>query len=304
MLDLLSLLPVVGGGAVGVAGLYGALMLLLFAYQRRLIFRPSPTVTCTPADLGLAYDVIQLPYAQDREWVQGWWIPSDRPHGPTVLYLHGNGINMGANVNAAARFHALGLSVFMIDYRGYGESSGGFPSEQRVYEDADRAWHYLTDQRQIAPEQMVLYGHSLGGAIAIELATRHPDVGGLVIESSFTSMREMVTRATVYDRLFPIDWILTQRFDSLTKVRSLTSPVIYIHGTADPVVPPDLSAVLHDATAAPAELVWIPEADHNNVAEVGGDRYRAALIQWLQSHYPGMDSLDTYSTSPASNVVC
>ncbi|HEY9815504.1 MAG TPA: alpha/beta fold hydrolase [Candidatus Obscuribacterales bacterium] len=304
MLDLLSLLPLVGGGAVGVAGLYGALMLLLFAYQRRLIFHPSPTVTRTPAELGLAYDVIQLPYAQGREWVQGWWMPSDRPQAPTVLYLHGNGINMGANVEAAARFHALGLSVFMIDYRGYGESSGGFPSEQRVYEDADRAWHYLTDQRQIAPEHMVLYGHSLGGAIAIELAARHPDAGGLVIESSFTSMREMVTRATVYDRLFPIDWILTQRFDSLTKVRSLQSPVIYIHGTADPVVPSDLSAVLYDATAAPAELVWIPGANHNNVAEVGGDRYRAALIQWLRSHYPNADRLDTYKTSPASNVVC
>jgi pimeloyl-ACP methyl ester carboxylesterase len=287
MLQQLSLLPVVGGGLVGAVGLYGLLLLALFGYQRRLMFFPSPTVTRTPADVGLTYDAQRL-LLNDREWIQTWWIPSDRPPAPTVLYLHGNGINMGANVDAAARLQALGLSVLMVDYRGYGESRGRFPSEQRIYEDADRAWQYLTEERQIDPSQILLYGHSLGGAIAIELAHRHPQAGGLIIESSFTSMREMVTRATTYDRWFPIDWILTQRFDSLTKVRSLRPPAIYIHGTDDPVVPADLSASLHRATASPAELLWIPGADHNNVAEVGRDRYRETLLHWLQARYPNV----------------
>jgi pimeloyl-ACP methyl ester carboxylesterase len=263
--------------------------IVLYAVQCRLVFVPTAEIETTPTDLGLDYETVTLPIASpsnEPQWIRGWWIPSDCPDAPTVLQLHGNGLNRGANVWQSARLHRMGLSVFAIDYRGYGDSSGPFPTETRVYEDAERAWQYLTQERQIPPNQIVLYGHSLGGAIAIELATCHPEVAGLIVQSSFTSMREMTACATVYDRLFPIDWILNQHFNSMAKVRSLKPPVLYIHGTADYLIPPRLSEALHAATRSDSQLVLIEDADHNNVGEVAGDRYFEIVVPWLQTLYP------------------
>ena len=269
--------------------LYLTACIVLYALQRRLIFVPTAEIETTPTDLGLDYETVTLPIAApagEPQWIRGWWIPSDRPDAPTVLQLHGNGLNRGANVSQSARLHRMGLSVFAIDYRGYGDSSGPFPSEQRVYEDAERAWQYLTQERQIPPSQIVLYGHSLGGAIAIELATHHPDVAGLIIKSSFTSIREMTSCATIYDRIFPIDWILNQHFNSIAKVRSLKPPVLYIHGTADYLIPHQLSESLNAATCSESQLVLIEEADHDNVGEIAGDRYFEIVVPWLQTRYP------------------
>lgn len=265
------------------AAVYLAVCLAVRLYQTRLIFFPSPHITTTPADLGLPYETVRLPIAETGEWVQGWWIPSDRPHSLTVLQLHGNSHNIGANVHQAARLRTLGLSVFSIDYRGYGESRGRFPNEARVYDDADLAWHYLTQQRHIPEQNILLYGHSLGGAIAIELASRHPNLAGLIIQSSFTSMGEMVSHATLFDRFLPMQLILTQHFDSLSKVRSLRPPVLYIHGKDDPTIPYQCSEALQAATASPSQIVLIPHADHNNVGDVAGDRYLDILEHWLNS---------------------
>jgi alpha-beta hydrolase superfamily lysophospholipase len=121
------------------------------------------------------------------ERIHVWWIAA-QPDAKVLLYLHGNGINMGAAVANAHQFHQLGFSVLLIDYRGYGRSEGSFPTETRVYQDAVTAWDYLVKQRQIQPSQIFLFGHSLGGAIAIDLAVQHPDAAGLIVESSFTSM--------------------------------------------------------------------------------------------------------------------
>ena len=202
------------------------------------------------------------------ESVHGWWIPaSETPPSPpearggarkgervlatpqsdrravasvpalnkeglegVVLYLHGNGSNVGANVEHANRFHRLGLSVFAIDYRGYGKSQGDFPSESQVYEDAQLAWDYLVKLRGVNPHQIYIYGHSLGGAIAIDLAVRHPEAAGLIVEGSFTSTRAMVDFQKGLFWLFPIDWLLTQRFDSLSKVDRLQMPVLLFTG--------------------------------------------------------------------------
>ena len=287
--SLTDRVPAIAIALLVVGGLYLLACILLYAIQRRLVFVPTPDIQYTPADVGLVYETVTLPIASPLgkpQWIRGWWMPSDRPNAPTVLQLHGNGLNRGANVRQSARLHRMGLSVFAIDYRGYGDSSGPFPNEQRVYEDAERAWQYLTQERQIPPNQIVLYGHSLGGAIAIELATHHPDAAGLIIQSSFTSMREMTTCATVYDRLFPIDWILNQHFNSIAKVRSLQPPVLYIHGTADYLIPHRLSESLHGATRSESQLVLIDGADHNDVGEVAGDRYVEMVVPWLQTLYP------------------
>jgi len=203
--------------------------------------------------------------------------------GRVVLYLHGNGSNMGANVEHANRFHRLGLSVFAIDYRGYGKSQGDFPSESQVYEDAQLAWDYLVKQRGVNPNQIYIYGHSLGGAIAIDLAVRHPEAAGVIVEGSFTSTRAMVDFQKGLFWLFPIDLLLTQRFDSLSKVDRLQMPVLFIHGTADNVVPVEMSKKLFDAAPEPKQLYIVPDGGHNNVAQIGGAEYLQIVSQFLGS---------------------
>ncbi|MEG5127075.1 alpha/beta fold hydrolase [Microcoleus sp. ARI1-B5] len=201
--------------------------------------------------------------------------------GRVVLYLHGNGSNVGANVEHANRFHGLGLSVFLIDYRGYGKSQGDFPSESRVYEDAQQAWDYLVKQRGINPNQIYIYGHSLGGAIAIDLAVRHPEAAGLIVEGSFTSVRAMVDFQKPQFWMFPIDFLLRQRFDSLSKVDRLQMPVLFIHGTADTVVPPQMGKKLFDAAPEPKQLYMVPDGGHNNAAQIGGAEYLLIVRQFL-----------------------
>lgn len=203
--------------------------------------------------------------------------------GRVVLYLHGNASNVGANVEHANRFHRLGLSVFAIDYRGYGKSQGDFPSESQVYEDAQLAWDYLVKQRGINPNQIYIYGHSLGGAIAIDLAVRHPEAAGLIVEGSFTSTRAMVDFQKGLFWMFPIDFLLTQRFDSLSKVDRLQTPVLFIHGTADSVVPAQMSKKLFDAAPEPKQLYIVPDGGHTNVAQIGGAEYLQIVSQFLGS---------------------
>jgi hypothetical protein len=156
-----------------------------------------------------------------------------------------------------------------------------------VYEDIEIIWNYLTQERQIPPERIFLYGHSLGGAIAIELAVRHPEIAGLVVEASFTSMRTMVNHLYRQFLIFPVDLLLHQRFDSLSKVRrrspsqaSLQMPVLFIHGTADRVVPAEMSEALYAAAPEPKKLLVLPDIGHNDIRELGGTQYLEA-VRWL-----------------------
>jgi uncharacterized protein len=189
---------------------------------------------------------------------------------------------MGANVEHANRFHRLGLSVFLIDYRGYGQSQGDFPTESQVYQDAQLAWDYLVKKRGINPNQIYIYGHSLGGAIAIDLAVRHPEAAGLIVEGSFTSTRAMVDFQKGLYWMFPIDLLLTQRFDSISKVDRLQIPVLFIHGTADTIVPVEMGRKLFDAAPEPKQLYIVPDAGHNNVAEFAGAEYLQKVRQFLE----------------------
>lgn len=262
------------GGFLAIA--YVCACVFLYLRQTRFIFFPSPEIETTPAQLDLEYEDVWLPVqvAQGKEErLHGWWIPAAAsPATGVLLYLHGNGVNIGANLNHAHRFHQLGFSVLLIDYRGYGHSEGGFPSESRVYQDAERAWDYLTRERGVPSKQIFLYGMSLGGAIAIELAIRHPEAAGLMVQSSFTSMREMVNYRYHF-WMFPVDLLLTEQFDSLTKVKNLQMPVLFMHGTDDADVPVEMSQQLFDRAPEPKQLFIVPTARHHNVAAVSGERY-------------------------------
>jgi fermentation-respiration switch protein FrsA (DUF1100 family) len=266
---------------VVIAIAYLAISLALYFYQNRLIFVPSPLLQNVPGDFNLRHEDVWLPVGNNpTQAIHGWWIPAEGKEVGAVLHLHGNGHNVGANLSQAIRFHWLGLSVLLIDYRGYGLSKGNFPTEASVYIDATTAWNYLTQTRQIPAEKILLFGHSLGGAIAIDLAVNHANAAGLIVQSSFTSMRAMVDRMGQF-WMFPIDLILTQRFDSIRKVPSLKLPVLYAHGTADELIPFTMSEALHAASPEPKRLILVPGADHNNVPEVGGETYLETLREFV-----------------------
>jgi fermentation-respiration switch protein FrsA (DUF1100 family) len=198
-----------------------------------------------------------------------WWIPATSIDAPTMLYFHGNDKNVGyvRDLEYASGMHGLGYNVLMIDYRGYGKSSGGKPSEVKVYEDAESAWNYLEKQRSIPPNRIFIYGHSLGGAIGIDLAIHHPEAAGIIEESSFTSMPDEA-RAMGYG-FMPTDILIHERFDSLSKIPKLKIPLLIIHGTWDKVVPYQMGQKLFDAAPQLKTIELIEGGGHEDSCIVG-----------------------------------
>jgi len=257
----------------------------LWVKQRELMFLPTRDVTRTPADVHLNYEDVRLPVGgKQPALLHGWWLQSNDADAAVVLYLHGNDANLGANVDHVAALHRIGFSVLAVDYRGYGKSEGAFPSESRMYDDAEAAWSYLVRERNVDRGQAFIYGHSLGGAVAIELALRRPEAAGVVVESAFTSMSDM---AKIGYWMFPIDWLLNQRFDSLAKLPLLRVPVLFIHGMADAEVPYAMSERLFAAAPEPKWLTLIPGAGHEDSASVGGALYTRAVLEFVQENQRG-----------------
>lgn len=254
----------------------------LDAKQREWIFRPQRDVHATPADVGLRYDDLWLAVpgaAPEGERVHGWWIPAADSRAPALLYLHGARWSLSNNLHRITRLHRMGFAVLAIDYRGFGRSDGDLPSEAQAYADAQAAWERL---RRLEPDpgRRFVYGHSLGGAVAIELATRNGDVAGLIVESSFTSIRDMVD-ALGYTQ-FSVEGVLTQRFDSLAKVPAVRAPVLFVHGTADRLVPPTMTERLYAAAPEPKRLLMIENGNHGNSSLVGFDSYLAAVRELVE----------------------
>lgn len=287
---MLKITPILALKLLAVCGAFLAIAYLaacvyLYLRQKRFIFFPQRTINQTPADLNLDYEDIWLsvePTCEQAEQLHGWWIPAASPNADVVLYLHGNGSNISANVCHAKRFHQMGLAVMLVDYRGYGCSEAISPCEDSIYHDVETVWHYLTRSRGIDPQKIFLYGHSLGTAIAIEQATRHPQFAGLILEGGFTSMRAMVDCRYRHFAIFPVGKLLTQRFDSVKKIKSLQVPVLFIHGTEDELVPARMSQELFAAANEPKQLFLVPGGHHTDVAEISGEEYLQVVSQFLE----------------------
>ncbi len=260
--------------------LYISTTILLRWRQNRLIFFPDSNLRSTPQEYNLDYQDVWIDLEQEQ--IHGWWIPAAQTTAPTVLYFHGNASNNGDLTEIAAIFHSLGLAVLLIDYRGYGKSSPTFPNETRVYQDAEAAWQYLTTQLQIRPQRIFVYGHSLGGAIALHLASKQPQMAGLIVEGTFTSMQDLANSIPLW-QIFPMDWLITQHFDSITKIKALQTPILILHGKADQTIPVSMAKQLYAAAPEPKQLVVIDQANHNNLPELGGQQYLFNLQQFVQS---------------------
>ncbi len=213
-----------------------------------------------------------------REWVHGWFLPNDR-HAPVVLLLHGTGRTIAGMVHVAAAIHRAGAAVLMIDYRGLGRSSRRAFTETTMYEDAEAAWQELR-WHQPDPALRLVYGHSLGGAIALELAARYPDVNGVVVESAPTSIAALL-RGSWVARIYPVDAILAGRFDAAAKIRRLGAPLLVIHGKRDPIVAPSMGVELYLRARGDKRLLLVDGAAHSDAATVGGAEYETAVERML-----------------------
>ena len=250
--------------------------------QREWIFRAQRDVQAMPSDYGLKYEEVWLTVPADRdgarERVYAWWIPGPDAQAPALLYLHGTRWSLSNNLFRIQRLQRMGFAVLAIDYRGFGRSDGDLPSEAYTYADAQAAWEYLRG-RAPDPHRRFVYGHSLGGAVAIELATRNDDVAGLIADSTFTSMREMAETMGYSDLV--TGPVLTQRFDSLAKITAVTAPVLFVHGSSDRFVPAAMSEKLYAAAREPKRLLLVESGNHRDAPGAAPEKFRAAVLDLL-----------------------
>ncbi|WP_199154042.1 alpha/beta fold hydrolase [Chromobacterium sp. ASV23] len=265
--------------------LYGAALLALIwigwqVAQRLVILQPSRQVSVNPKDFG-------VPYAE--EWLDApagggtragrvhvWWLPADKPNAPAVLYLHGNESTLSTDIGLMLSLRQAGFAVMAIDYRGYGESALRLPSETSVYTDARLAWARFLERTPQATRRL-LYGHSMGSAVAIDLAGHAQRLDGLVVDGAFTSAAD-VGRAWTADWL-PLPKLLRQKFLSKEKIEDLKMPQLFIHCTADEVIPVELGQRLYGLSTGPKQQLLIEGGDHDHCYQAAPERWRHALRQ-------------------------
>ena len=240
-------------------------------WQRDMIFMPSTYMKQTPAaqSLSFADEWIEAPAAGGvaSGKMHGWWLAGDTADAPAVLYLHGNADTISTNVKAIAHLRKAGFAVLAVDYRGFGASARVLPEERSAYADATAAWQRLGQLAPLARKRLV-YGHSLGGAIAVELAGKTSGIDTLVLEGTFTSVVD-VAKTTSYDWM-PLSLVVTQRFASDEKVGHLTLPKLFIHCARDEVIPQLFGERLYKLAAEPKTRLLIPGGNHNECPQAGG----------------------------------
>lgn len=260
--------------------------------ERELVFRIEPGNASWYHGLPGSVQELELKpgtFKGDQN-IHAWWWPARDARAPAILYLHGVRWNLTGQLFRIEQLHALGYSVLAIDYRGFGQSRGDLPSEASVYEDARVAWERLATL-QPDPGKRLIYGHSLGGAVAVDLAAelarqaqsenRPVPARGLILESTFTSLGDAA--AAVANTSLPVRWLMSQKFDSIDKIAAIGMPLLLVHGLDDRFVPPRFSEQLFNAALEPKTLLLVPGATHNNSMSLAGPRYRKAINALLHT---------------------
>lgn len=247
---------------LALAVLYLGTALGFYLLQDRFILFPDRDLERMPAELGLAYEDCSFRSADGVE-LHGWYVPAAGPRAwpeagrPVVLFCHGNAGNIATRLDVAAAMHGLGYDVFLFDYRGFGRSAEVRPDEAGLARDADGAWTYLTRDRGIAPERLVVYGQSLGAAVAAGLASRQR-IGALVLEGGFPSL---AAASALRFPWLPVALLLRSRYPAAEAVRRAHAPVLIAHSVEDRLVPPELGRVLFEAAREPK--AWLDlKGDH------------------------------------------
>ena len=246
--------------SLGVAtGLLAWAFVSLDTWQRHLIFHPNSYMVETPRDRSLDFSDQWIAVEDGK--IHGWWIPAASPKAPAALFFHGNAGTISSQIEQLVLLHNAGFAVLAVDYRGYGSSTAVEPSEATVYADAHAAWDRFL---QLTPGASlhVIYGHSLGGAVAIDLATRVTGVDALVVEGAFTSI--VAEAKSIFPKWWPVSWLVTQKFASDDKVGDLHMPKLFIHCVDDEVIPGAMSDELYLLSPEPKAQLIIPGGNHNN----------------------------------------
>lgn len=256
-------------------GLYALLVLAMYFGQRSLLYHPDVTMG-TPASHGIAEVVpIRLP-SSDGLTITSWFRAAGT-NKPILVYFHGNAGHVGDRGSKVRSYVDAGYGILLVGYRGYGGNPGK-PTEQGLYDDASTALDFLT-RTGIAPDHWVLYGESLGSAIAVEMASRLADttpVAAVVLEAPFTSMADA---AKSHYPFVPAGLLLKDRYDSFSKIEKVQSAVFVIHGDQDKTVPQALGKRLFEAASEPKESLWIDGAGHNNLYDFGADGHVISFLE-------------------------
>lgn len=257
---------------LALTGGLGVLGYLSRRFQHSRVFLPDryPDGVWQPRSFGLPAEDRWFE-AEDGVRLHGWWVPHRRARG-TVLYCHGNTGSIAGRIGIFKYLRNLRVNLFAFDYRGYGRSRGA-PSEKGLYIDARSAFDHLVETIGKSPDEILLFGHSLGGAVAIDCALDRP-MAGLVVQSSFTHIRDA---AKSMFPTVPIHLAATRQFRSIDKVGDLTMPKLFIHGSADETVPLALGESLFEAAAEPKEFYLVSGAGHTDVHRFGGVTYLRKL---------------------------
>lgn len=251
--------------------------------EREMIFQPSDRSWGASAEEAQGMQDVWIAFPSrvtGREArLHGLWLAADRhpQDGPVLLFLHGARWNVSGSAPRIRRMQQLGFSVLAIDYRGFGKSTHELPSEDMAYEDAHAAWDWLAAHHPERPRY--IFGHSLGGAIAIDLASHVQDERGVIVESTFSSIADVA--ATMKWGWLPMGALITQRFDSVKKVRQVHAPLLVVHGTNDALIDATVGRRLYDAAPGPKRFVLVEGGSHFSTNALGQAQYREALAQFF-----------------------
>jgi len=247
----------------------------IWTFQERLVYFPSRALDATPADAGLAFREARFP-AADGVLLHGWYVAADRPRG-TVLFCHGNAGNISHRLETLRLARDLGLNILLFDYRGYGRSQGR-TTEQGTYADARGAWDWLRAETGERPDRMVVWGRSLGGAVAAHLVAELAEPpAALILESTFTSLPDM--GAVAYPFL-PVRLLARMRYPVAEDLARVRCPVLVAHSPQDEIVPFRFGERLFAAAPEPRRFLRL-RGDHNDGWRLTGREYVQALDGFL-----------------------
>ncbi len=256
---------------------YAVLVAFVYLRQAKMLYFPTRHIDATPATINLPFDEVTLQTA-DGLHISAWYIPSPHAKG-FLIFCHGNAGNISHRLDSLQIFHELNLSVLIFDYRGYGGSEGE-PTEKGTYLDAEAAYDYLVSVRKAAPSQIIIFGRSLGSAVAAELAARRT-TGALIVESGFTSIPDLGRRFFPH---MPVRVISRFHYATIDKVGRLLLPKLFIHSPDDEIIPYAQGRQLFEAAAEPKEFLTI-RGDHNGGFLMSRESYVRGLEGFLEKYF-------------------
>lgn len=259
--------------------IYIAVLLLLFVLyvrylERKSIFYPRKEVLFNPNNIGLAYEDVYFK-TQSGIVLNGWLVEGVPKSRAVMIFFHGNAGNIGDRLTKIEYFSKMGINVFIVDYRGYGRSEGD-PSEEGLYEDALAAFDYIASRKDYDPKKIIVYGVSLGGAVAVDLASKR-DAAALIVDSSFSRAKDMAKK------ILPLvpGFIIKTKLDSLSKIAMVKKPKLFLHSPEDEVVPFKLGQKLYEAAPEPKEFVELSGGHNDNHIE-DEVKYKKKIGQFIR----------------------